>query len=565
MTFNEYKYQRPNLETIEKEFKKAVEIIENSNDLDEVINTIKHINHVRDDFESMQSLASIRNTIDTLDEFYEAEQLFFDENSPLFIGYINEFSKALVACKYVSKLEKEFGKLWFEMIRQSLKTFDISIVNLLQEENKLTTKYTKVVAGAKIEFDGKINNLSQMRIYGESKDRETRKQAEAKVMEFFSENEQELDNIYDSLVKVRTQIAKQLGFENFTKLGYARLGRLDYDDKDVANYRKQVYEDLVPIVNKVYEKKAKLLGIEDLKSYDLGLGFKTGNPTPKGDKAWMVERASKMYHEMSKETGEFFDFMNEHQLMDLEAKAGKAGGGYCTYIPSYKSPFIFANFNGTSGDVEVLTHEAGHAFQVFSSRGFDVPEYRWPTLEACEIHSMSMEFLAWPWMKDFFLDDIDKFKYSHLLGTITFIPYGVLVDEFQHEVYNNPEISVEQRKQIWRKLEKKYLPYKVYDNEMLEKGTYWYRQGHIFQDPFYYIDYTLAQVCAQQFWIKDQESHENAWNDYYRLCCQGGSKSFLELLKVANLKNPFIDGTVKYVVGHLQKWLEAIDEEKIDK
>lgn len=565
MTFNEYKYQRPNLETIEKEFKKAVEIIENSNDLDEVISTIKHINHVRDDFESMQSLASIRNTIDTLDEFYEAEQLFFDENSPLFIGYINEFSKALVACKYVSKLEKEFGKLWFEMIRQSLKTFDISIVNLLQEENKLTTKYTKVVAGAKIEFDGKINNLSQMRIYGESKDRETRKQAEAKVMEFFSENEQEIDNIYDSLVKVRTQIAKQLGFENFTKLGYARLGRLDYDDKDVANYRKQVYEDLVPIVNKVYEKKAKLLGIEDLKSYDLGLGFKTGNPTPKGDKAWMVERASKMYHEMSKETGEFFDFMNEHQLMDLEAKAGKAGGGYCTYIPSYKSPFIFANFNGTSGDVEVLTHEAGHAFQVFSSRGFDVPEYRWPTLEACEIHSMSMEFLAWPWMKDFFLDDIDKFKYSHLLGTITFIPYGVLVDEFQHEVYNNPKISVEQRKQIWRKLEKKYLPHKVYDNEMLEKGTYWYRQGHIFQDPFYYIDYTLAQVCAQQFWIKDQESHENAWNDYYRLCCQGGSKSFLELLKVANLKNPFIDGTVKYVVGHLQKWLEAIDEEKIDK
>lgn len=565
MTFNEYKYQRPNLEIIEKEFKKAVEIIENSNDLDEVINTIKHINHVRDDFESMQSLASIRNTIDTLDEFYEAEQLFFDENSPLFIGYINEFSKALVACKYVSKLEKEFGKLWFEMIRQSLKTFDISIVNLLQEENKLTTKYTKVVAGAKIEFDGKINNLSQMRIYGESKDRETRKQAEAKVMEFFSENEQEIDNIYDSLVKVRTQIAKQLGFENFTKLGYARLGRLDYDDKDVANYRKQVYEDLVPIVNKVYEKKAKLLGIEDLKSYDLGLGFKTGNPTPKGNKAWMVERASKMYHEMSKETGEFFDFMNEHQLMDLEAKAGKAGGGYCTYIPSYKSPFIFANFNGTSGDVEVLTHEAGHAFQVFSSRGFDVPEYRWPTLEACEIHSMSMEFLAWPWMKDFFLDDIDKFKYSHLLGTITFIPYGVLVDEFQHEVYNNPEISVEQRKQIWRKLEKKYLPHKVYDNEMLEKGTYWYRQSHIFQDPFYYIDYTLAQVCAQQFWIKDQESHENAWNDYYRLCCQGGSKSFLELLKVANLKNPFIDGTVKYVVGHLQKWLEAIDEEKIDK
>jgi M3 family oligoendopeptidase len=277
-----------------------------------------------------------------------------------------------------------------------------------------------------------------------------------------------------------------------------------------------------------------------------------------------VEQARKMYSELSMETKEFFEFMIEHELLDLEAKEGKAGGGFCTYISDYKSPFIFSNFNGTSGDVDVLTNEAGHAFQVYSSRDFEIPEYMFPTLEACEIHSMSMEFFAWPWMELFFKDDADKYRYHHLAGTITFIPYGVLVDHFQTEVYENPDITLDERKALWRKLEKMYLPHKVYENEFLEKGTFWFRQSHIFSTAFYYIDYTLAQVCAQQYWVRNNINHEEAWESYYNLCKQGGSKSFLELVEYAGLDNPFVDGTVKRVAKHLVEYLENFDQSKLN-
>lgn len=563
MKFSEYKYERPNLEELKAKFESALKVIKESNSLDELVKTIDEINKIKGDVDTALTLCSIRYSINTNDEFYEKEQEFLDENSPVISSYINEINKALVATPLVGKLEEKYGKKLFDSIRLDLTTFSNEIIEDLQEENKLCSRYSKLIASAKIPFDGKILNLSQFAPYTTNVDRNVRKEAEAATAKFFEENEKEFDEIYDSLVKVRDRMAKKLGFENYIPLGYARLGRTDYDSEMVKNYRKQIYEDLVPIVNEMAKEKGKRLNIKDMKSYDFNLEFLSGNPKPKGNAKELVEKANKMYHEMSKETGEFFDFMREHELMDLEAKEGKTSGGYCTFITNYKSPFIFSNFNGTSGDVDVLTHEAGHAFQCYCSRNITVPEYIWPTLEACEIHSMSMEFFAWPWMNLFFEEDKDKYLFSHLAGTITFIPYGATVDEFQHEIYLHPEYTPKQRKEAWRKIEKKYLPFKVYENEFLDKGNYWLRQGHIFSTAFYYIDYTLAQVCAQQFWIKNQENHEKAWEDYYRLCCVGGSKTFLELLKVANLKNPFIDGTVKYVANHLKEWLDNVDSEKI--
>lgn len=563
MKFSEYKYERPILEKIKEKFDKALNVIKESKKLDEVTKTIDEINKVKADIDTAMTLCSIRYSINTNDEYYVKEQEFLDENSPIIESYINEFNKALVNSELINELEEKYGKKLFNTIRLELTTFSNEIIEDLQEENKLCSKYSKLIASAKIPFDGKILNLSQFAPYTTSINREMRKKAETATSNFFKENKKEFDDIYDGLVKVRDKMAKKLGFENYIPLAYARLGRTDYDSKMVEGYRKQIYEDLVPLVSQMAKEKGKRLGISDMKSYDFNLEFLSGNPVPKGTPSELVEKANKMYHEMSKETGEFFDFMREHELMDLVAKEGKTSGGYCTFISNYKSPFIFSNFNGTSGDVDVLTHEAGHAFQCYCSSDIKVPEYLWPTLEACEIHSMSMEFFAWPWMNLFFEEDKDKYLFSHLAGTITFIPYGALVDHFQHEIYLHPEFTPRQRKEIWRKLEKRYLPHKVYENEFLEAGNYWLRQGHIFSSPFYYIDYTLAQVCAQQFWIKNQENHEKAWEDYYRLCCAGGSKTFLELLDVANLKNPFIDGTIKYVANHLKEWLDNVDQEKI--
>ena len=563
MKFKDFKYERPNVEEFNTKITSLLEKIGGDLSAEKEIEAIKEIFDLNDEMDSMITLVSIRNSLNTQDEFYEAEQDFFNNYVPELQQYQHIFSEKILTSKNRKALEKVFGELMFKQAELAQKTFDPKIIPLLQKENKLSTEYSKLLAGAKIEFEGKTYNLSQMGPFLQNLNRNIRHEAQLKVSGFFEENEKHLDRIYDDMVKVRTEIAKELGYENYVQLGYDRLGRVDYDYKDVKNYRDQIYRDVVPLVVELKKRTAERIGIENPKSYDLALSFLNGNPTPKGDRAWQVGIAKNMYEEMSKETAEFFNFMLEHDLLDLDSVPGKAGGGYCTYIPKYKTPFIFANFNGTSHDVDVLTHEAGHAFQVYSSRD-NYPQYRWPTYEAAEIHSMSMEFLAWPWIDGFFKDDTEKYKFYHLDSSISFLPYGVAVDEFQHEIYFNPEMTPEERKAAWRKVEKKYLPYKDYDDDkFMEKGTFWYRQGHIFGSPFYYIDYTLAQVLAFQYWVKSRENHKEAFESYLSLCKLGGSKSFVNLIKSVNLNNPFVDGTVKKVIEPIKAYLDSVDDKNL--
>ena len=560
MTFNEFNYERPDLDKVKKALEEKLDLINTGKDLKTEIGAAYDLFKINDDVQSMGTLCAIRNSINTTDEFYEKEQEFFDENGPVLREYEQRFLEKLLDSPHRKALEKEFGELMFKRGELARKTFKPEIIPDLQIENKLSTEYGKLTASAKIEFQGGVYNLSQMAPFLQDLNRETRHQAQLAVSKFFADHEAQFDRIYDDMVKVRTKIAKTLGYENFVQLGYDRFGRTDYDAKDVKTYRDQIYEDIVPLVVELNQRKAKRLGITNPKSYDLTLSFLSGNPKPKGDRSWQVERAKKMYDEMSPETAKFFNFMLEHELLELDAKPGKQGGGYCTFIPSHDAPFIFANFNGTSHDVDVLTHEAGHAFQVFSSKDL-IPEYRWPTMEAAEIHSMSMEFLAWPWIDSFFLEDTQKYKFSHLAGAVSFLPYGASVDEFQHGVYENPELTPDQRKALWRKIEKKYLPFKDYDDDLfMEKGTFWFRQGHIFGSPFYYIDYTLAQVCAFQYWIKHQENRKEALDSYLSLCKLGGSKSFLGLVEAANLQNPFKKGTVKNIVKPIRAYLDSVDD-----
>lgn len=563
MKFKDIKYERPNLDEFQDKVKKLLSVIGEDVTFEEEIKAIKDFFELNDEIDSLITLVSIRNSLNTQDEFYEEEQNFFNEKIPQLQEYDHIFSAKLLKSKNRKSLEKELGELMFKQSELKQKTFDPKIIPDLQKENKLTTEYSKLLASAKIEFLGKTYNLSQMAPFLQNNDRSIRHQAQLKVSEFFEENEEQIDRIFDEMVQVRNKMAQDLGYDNYVQLGYDRLGRTDYNHLDVKTYRDQIYRDVVPLVAELRKRAAKRIGIDEPKSYDLALSFKDGNPTPKGDRAWQVNIAKKMYEEMSKETAIFFNFMLDHELLDLDAVSGKSGGGYCTYIPKYKTPFIFANFNGTSHDVNVLTHEAGHAFQIFSSRDH-YPQYRWPTMEAAEIHSMSMEFLAWPWIHHFFKEDTEKYKFYHLDSAISFLPYGVAVDEFQHEIYQNPNFSKAERKAKWREIEKKYLPFKDYDDDsFLEKGTYWYRQGHIFGSPFYYIDYTLAQVLAFQYFVKSRENHEEAFASYLKLCRLGGSKSFVDLIKSVDLDNPFVDGTVTKVITPIKEYLDNVNDLKL--
>ena len=563
MKFPEYAYTRPNLKSINKQFEKSISNFANAATLTEAEGALNKINRLRRDFTSMASIGQIRHTIDTRDGFYDAENQFYDENSPVFEALVTEFYKKLIVSKFRPELETKWGNQLFNIADLAIKTFQPSILTMLQEENKLASEYVKIKASAQIELDGKTYNLSSIQPLETDSDRNTRKAAAKAKWAFFEQNASEMERIYDELVKIRHKIALELGYKNFVELGYARMLRSDYDAKMVANFRKQVKDFIVPISQKLYARQAKRLGLDDLKFYDEDYKFKSGNPKPKGTPEEILRGADKMYAELSKDTDKFFQFMRQNDLMDLVAKDGKATGGYCTYIGKYKAPYIFSNFNGTSGDIDVLTHEAGHAFQVFSSRNMGINEYHWPTYEACEIHSMSMEFFTWPWMQLFFKEDTEKYHFAHLAAALQFLPYGVAVDEFQHFVYENPHITPTERNKAWREIEQKYLPQRNYEGtSYLENGGFWQKQGHIFSTPFYYIDYTLAQICAFQFWKKDRENHTKAWADYVRLCKAGGSQSFLGLVELANLRSPFEDGCIESVVGEITHWLDGVDDSK---
>jgi len=560
MRFSEMPYERPDMEAFQKEAGEIIKAVEEAQNPQQQLEAHKAFTALRKKFSDMATLANIRNSLNTEDPFYEQEKNFLDENEPLIQDIQTRFYKALVSSHFRAELEKSLGSLMFLNAEMDLKAFDPAIIPELQEENKLTTQYQKLLASAQLEFDGKTLTLSQLGPYMESPSRDVRKGAFQKRTEFFMAHEKELDELYDKLVKVRTSMARKLGFKDFVELGYLRMGRNCYGPDEVARFREQVKKHLVPLATMLREQQRERLGLEKLTYIDSPLFFRDGNPKPEGTPEEIFAAGRKMYDMLSPEASEFFRFMLDNELMDVLSRKGKAPGGYMTYIYTYESPFIFANFNGTSGDVDVLTHECGHAFNGYLTKGIELLEYKFPTLEACEVHSMSMEFFAMPWMKLFFGDKTEAYKYMHLASALLFIPYGCLVDEFQHVVYANPDMTPKERKEAWLKLEKEYQPHMDYeDDPFFGKGGTWQRQTHIYTAPFYYIDYCLAQICALQFRSLMVKDYRAAWEKYISFSKKGGTMTFVDLLKSTGLKSPFDEGFVKEVA---EDSLKALNEMK---
>ncbi|UTH13495.1 M3 family oligoendopeptidase [Macrococcus equipercicus] len=559
-TFKDYTYQRPDLGATKQTFDILLEKFSAAESAEAQLAVIKELNQIRNDINTNYSLAMIRASIDTNDQFYSDERDYFDDHAAALAALEADYFKALTTSAFKDELEERLGSQLFSLAYNVVNSYSDDVKDLINEENKISSEYSKLIASAEIDYDGKVLNLAQMAPYTQSTDRAVRKEAALKVQEFMSTNLHAFDDIYDRLVKVRHKIAVTLGFENFIELGYMRMQRIDYDQTMVSSYRKQIKDHVVPLATKLYDRQAERIGVDKLKFYDEVIVFLSGNENPKDEPAVILENGRKMYEALSAETGEFYDFMMKRELFDIEAKKGKEAGGYCTFIDNYNAPFIFANFNTTDHDITVLTHEAGHAFQVYSSRDLEVPDYLWPTHESCEIHSMSMEFFTYPWM-DLFFANADKFKYKHIGDAVHFLPYGAAIDEFQHRVYERPDMTPVERRRVWTELEEKYLPHRDYDGIYpLSEGSLWHRQGHVFSSPFYYIDYTLAQLCAFQFFKRSREDFDGAWHDYLNLCRLGGSMPFNALVKEAGLKSPFEQGTLKEVVDYLEDYIDSIDD-----
>ena len=559
MKYSEFPYERVEVETQKELMAGWLSRFENAASANEQISVLKEVDESNREYSSYQAIASLNFNRNINDEAAKAEKDYYDKIGPEIQEIHNKLDQAVDSSKFKDEIREMWGNTFLKMIEMDLKTFDPKIMDMLRKETELRNEYTQLIGGAQIEFDGQTYNLAGLGAFLSDADRGIRKRACEARFGWFEKNAEQFDELYDTLVKLRHKIATTLGYENFIELGYLRMNRSDYGPNEVANFRKQIVEHVVPIATKLREQKKDILGLDHLYFYD-GINFKDGDPKPKGTPDELVKGAQKMYHELSNETGEFFDIMVNEDLMDLVNRDGKMAGGFCTAFPKYDRPYIFSNFNGTDHDITVLTHEAGHAFQCYSSRNQPLTSYLWPTMESAEIHSMSMEFFTWPWMETFFKEETERFKYKHIAGSLSFLPYGACVDHFQHWVYENPEATPADRKAKWLEFEAIYLPDRDYDDiEFLISGGVWQGQLHIYQMPFYYIDYTLAQTCAFQFWIKSEENREKAWEDYYRLCQAGGSLPFTGLVELAGLKLPFDDGCLESVVEKVKTWLDEVD------
>ena len=559
MKYNDFPYQRVTVVSQKEAMDNWLSRFQGAESVQDQISVIKEADDAIREYSSYQAIASLNFNRNIHDEDAKAEKEYYDSIGPDIQEIYNKLDMAIDSSTFKAELREEWGDTYLKNIKMDLKTFDPKIKEMLRQETDLRNEYTKMIGGAKIEFDGETYNLAGLAPSHLDKDRDVRKRSYAARFGWFEENADAFDQLYDKLVKLRHKIATTLGYDNFTELGYLRMSRSDYGPGEVANFRKQIVDYVVPIVEKLKEQKKAILDLDHLYFYD-GINFKEGDPKPKGTPDELVEVARQMYHELSPETGEFFDIMINEDLMDLVNRDGKMGGGFCTSFPKYDRPYIFSNFNGTDHDVTVLTHEAGHAFQCYSSRKQPLVGYLWPTMESAEIHSMSMEFFTWPWMDTFFKEETDRFKYKHLAGSLSFLPYGACVDHFQHWVYENPEATPADRKAQWLELEGIYLPGRDYDDiEFPKTGGIWQGQLHIYQYPFYYIDYTLAQTCAFQFWVKSEKNRAAAWKDYYKLCQAGGSRPFTGLVELAGLTSPFADGCLENVVEKAISWLDNID------
>lgn len=553
MIFSEMPYTRIDMEKAKEDVKALIEEFKQCKSGEEQFAVHQKYYKLTGHISSMTTLAHIRHDIDMKDEFYDGEQTYYDNELPAYYQLLVEYGKLLFHSQYRDVLEEKIGKVAFKNMELQMKANDEKLVPLKQEENKLTNRYMKLIASAEIPFDGGVYNLSLMNPFLTSEDRDTRKRAYEAVGKYFSEVTEEIDEIYDQLVKNRTQQAKLLGYENFVELGYYRMQRNCYDKEMVENFRKQVKEIFVPFVQTLVQKKRERLELDKLAYYDENTFFKNGNPKPIGTPDEILKEGQKMYAELSPETKEFYDFMHENQLFDVLGRKTKRAGGYMTYLPDFKSPFIFANFNGTSGDVDVITHECGHAFQGFVTREDPIPEHNEIGMETAEIHSMSMEYFTDKWMDRFFGERADDYRKMHVEDGCCFVPYGCMVDEFQHIVYENPDMTPLQRKEAWKKLEQEYKPHLDYSgNPFFEMGGYWQRQHHIFDLPFYYIDYCLATICALQFKIKMDENYEKAWEDYLKLCKLSAQDFYTNLLARVDLKSPFENGTIEWIVEKMK-------------
>lgn len=504
--------------------------------------TIERTKHIR----TMNSLCYIRFTMNTRDEYYLSEKTYYDENMPKLTAIAADFNRAFLSSPYLSDALGLINPNVAKVYELALKVSDEKIVPLMAEEAALVTEYDRLMSEMDFRFRGKKMPFSVLRKYFDDPCRDVRRKAMEIAGRRMEKDADALDGLFDKLVKVRARMAKEMDLPSYAVMGDMLMGRYSYGRREIGSFRREIAENVTPLVAELKTEIARGLGIDRVMLYDNETYFADGNPEPAHGPEGLFDAAKRMYHDMSREAGEFIDEMLAADAFDVFARDGKWGGGYCTAIDDYGQPFILANFNGSSGDVDVLTHEAGHAlayYEMFRS-GADY-ELELGTMSVAEIHSMAMEFFAWKYAGSFFGEHAEKYKRMHLMSSLTFLPYGTQVDEFQETCYENPTMTPAERNELWRSLDAKYRPYLSAEGlPYFERGTRWQYQMHIYENPMYYIDYCLSQTVAHRFLLMSLENYDDAFARYMKLLRVAGGLPFGELVESVGIADPLKGGAL---------------------
>ena len=550
-----------NWEVIEPYFKELLEReINSKNDLEKWLADMNELEAViNEDF----SWRQIKMTCDTTDKKLEESFNFFCmEIHPKIQPYADALNKKLVNSAYTRELNPDSYFTYLRSVKKNIDLFREDNIQLQAELAVLQQKYGVITGKMIVEVNGKEYTLQQAAKFLESHDRDLREDVYRKINERRLQDKNELNNLFSILIEKRQKVAENAGFENYRDYKFKELGRFDYSKEDCFRFHDSVKDHVLPLVNKIYSNKKRKLGLDNLRPWDVEAepaGTKALTPFKTGSE--LLEKSIECFRQIRPFFGECLQQMNTMKHLDLESRQGKAPGGYNCPLAESGAPFIFMNAAGQMHDVTTMVHEGGHAVHSFLTHKLSLNAFKEYPMEIAEVASMAMELFSMDHWDVFFenKDDLRRAKEHQLERTITIFPWIAVIDKFQHWLYENPDHTTEERTEQWLTILNDFSD-DVIDYTGLEnyRANGWQKQLHLFEVPFYYIEYGIAQLGAIGMWMQYKKNPEQALDNYMKALSLGGTKTLPELYRAAGLTFDFSAENIKTLMDFVNEEMGKI-------
>ena len=507
----------------------------------------------------------IRMTCDTSnEELLRDFQYFATEIEPKIAPIANELNKKFIECPFTAQLDKDKYFVFIRGIKRALELFREENVPLLTEIQVTQQKYQAITGAMTVTLDGREYTLEQASVFLKDPDRSKRQQAWEAITARRLQDKDQLDDLFNQLLQLRHRVALNAGFENFRDYMFQALGRFDYTPHDCYKFHAAIEREIVPILKQQAEIRQKALGVDALRPWDMDVDI-SGKPAlkPFNTGQELIDKSINCFDSLDPYIGERLKIMRENGLFDVESRKGKAPGGYNYPLAETGAPFIFMNSANTFRDLTTMVHEGGHAVHTFITADLELNDFKHLPSEVAELASMSMELISMDKWEVFFSNDEDlkRAKKDQLRDVLKTLPWVAVVDQFQHWIYTNPKHTTEERKTAWKEIfapfGNNFANWSGYE-EALE--NLWQKQLHIFEVPFYYIEYAIAQLGAIAVWKNYKENPEEALKKYLEALKLGYTKTIKEIYKTAGIKFDFSSEYVRELAKFIKKELARLEE-----